>query len=171
MDAPLDPRLFDDDDDAEDLAYKQILDAVMAQTTPPSQAASQMDEWVTSEAEKRSSWLKGRQLTQEERDSLYLLAPNPSRHVDMIVGSMATVCSAYPPAHAAQNALVELVQALKELPKHQVPCLSHDDSHDPVLDGRYSLWPFGTPSSEWLTPKFQREAEGMPPSHTEVRTS
>lgn len=160
---PLDPRLFDDDDDAENLAYKQILDGVIAQATPPAHAAAQVDEWVTTEAEARWSRLKDRQLTQDERDSLYLMGPNPSRHVDMIVGTIATVCSAYPPAHAAQNALVEFIQALKGLPKHQVPGLSYDDSLDPVLGGTYSLWPFGSPSTGYLAQLFQREAEGMPP--------
>lgn len=159
--APLDPRLFDGDDDAEDLAYKQILNGVITQTTPPAQAAAQIDEWVTSEANARFLQLKDRELTQEEKDSVYLVAPNPSRHVDMIIGCIARVCSAYPPAHAAQNALIEFIQALKGLPKHEVPDLSYDSSDKPVLDKTSLLWPFGTRSTVYLAQRFQREAEGM----------
>ncbi|KAM4056755.1 hypothetical protein HRG_003621 [Hirsutella rhossiliensis] len=166
----LDPRLFDGDDDAEDLAYKQILNGVIAQTTPPSQAATQIDKWVTSEAKMRFRQLKDRQLTQEEKDGLNLFGPNPSRHVDMIVGSIATVCSAYPPAHAAQNALVGFIEALKAIPKHQVPGLSYDNSHEPVLDETYSLWPFGTRSTQYLAQRFQREAEEFAYPFSEVET-
>ncbi|KAM5354691.1 hypothetical protein ACJ41O_001338 [Fusarium nematophilum] len=166
----LDPRLFDEDDEAEDLAYKQILDQVIQQTTPPSRAATQIDEWVTSEANARFYVLKGRELTEEEKDSLFLVGPNPSRHIDMIMGCIARVCSAYPPAHAAQNALVELIQALKDLPKHQVPGLSYDDSHQPVLDETCLLWPFGTPSADYLAQKFQREAEEIAYPFSDVET-
>ena len=158
--ATLDPRLFDEDDDAEDLAYKQTLNGVITLATAPSQAATQIDDWVTSEANARFRRLKDRALTQEEKDSLYLIGPNPSRHVDMIVGCIARLCSAYPPAHAAQNALIDFIQALHDLPHHEVPDLSYDDSDKPVFDKTCSLWPFGTRSTEYLAQRFQREAEG-----------
>lgn len=156
------PRLFDEDDDEEYLAYKTILNHVITQTTPPSDAATKMDEWVTLQANKRHAHVKDRELTQEEKDSLYLVWPNPARHVEMMTGSIARVCSAFPPAHAAQNALIEFIGALKRLPKHEIPGLSYNMEHEPVLDGTYSMWPLGTEFSTGnLAQRFQNEAEGM----------
>ena len=50
-----DHKLYDSDgdDDEEELAYKAILDDLIVQRLTPSQAAKAMDEWVTSEANRK----------------------------------------------------------------------------------------------------------------------
>lgn len=156
-----DPRLFDTDSDrAEDLAYKNILNGVITLATSPSQAASQLDEWVTTETELKQKQLQGRELTEEEKDGIYLVAPNSSRLVGMILESIARVSSAYPPGHDVQNALVALIQALSDIPKHQVLDLRYDDEHQPILNMTRELWPFKTGSTEVLAYSFRREADG-----------
>ncbi|KAK5996407.1 hypothetical protein PT974_01741 [Cladobotryum mycophilum] len=173
--ASLDLRLFDDDDDAEDLAYKQIINGLVIQATTPSQVAAQIDEWVIGEANRRYSQLKERdppfKLTEEEKDSLYLVGPNPSRHVDMIIGCVAVVCSAFPPNHAVQDALLEFIEQLNALPKHDVPDISYDDSDNAVFDKKLSLWSLDTSSTEYLAQKFQREAEELAYPFSEVETA
>ncbi|KJZ74492.1 hypothetical protein HIM_06088 [Hirsutella minnesotensis 3608] len=162
QEAPLDIRLFEEDDGPEELAFKQIIDSVINRSTSPSQAAAQLDDWVTREAEERSRQTKGRQLTQDEQDSLHLIAPNPSRHIDMITECIARVCSAFPPSHAGHEALVELFQALANLPKHRVPSLNYDDdSHDAVLGGEYTLWPFGPGYQGSYSQNFERQAQDI----------
>lgn len=161
-----DLRLFDSDDDAEDLEYKNILNSVAIQSATPAQAAARIDDWVVTETNKRYDKFKQRnppfKLSEEEKHSLYLEGPNPSRQIEMIIGAIARLCSAYPPNHYGQNSLIQLVQVLKELPKHEVHDISHDDeSNEPGFEKKTLLWQFGTPSADFLAQKFQREAEGM----------
>ncbi|KAF5131128.1 hypothetical protein E5D57_007477 [Metarhizium anisopliae] len=173
--ATLDPRLFDEDDNAEDLSYKQIINSLLTQKASPVQAAARIDDWVVGETNRRYNELKQREppfsLTDEEKDSIYLVGPNPSRQISMIVGAIARVCSAYPPGHPVQDALVGLFQALKAMPKHEVPDLSYDEeSNEPSFERKLALWPFGTPSVEYLAQKFQREAEELAYPFSEVET-
>ncbi|KAJ9491098.1 hypothetical protein VN97_g2164 [Penicillium thymicola] len=89
----------------------------------------------------------------------------------MMVGTVAKICSSYPPGHTAQNLLIEFFRALKALPRHNVPNLSYkDDSDEPTFDVKLKLWSFGTPSVECLVQKFQREAEGLAYPFSEVET-
>ncbi|KZZ93735.1 hypothetical protein AAL_05451 [Moelleriella libera RCEF 2490] len=169
----LDYRLFDGDDDAETVAYKQILNGVISQTLPPAEAARQMDEWVTQEAVSRLTKFEDRNpplsLSDEEMDNIHLVAPNPSRHMDMMIGSIARVSSACPPGHPSQTRLVEFLQALKELPRHEVPNVSYDENHAPVW-GTKVIWPFGTEASEFFVPLFQREATDLAYPYSDVET-
>lgn len=153
------PHLFDDDDNTEDLAYKEVINNLITQRTTPAQAAEAIDEWVVRDANTKYDQLRQRDppfnLTPEEKDSLYIVGPNPSRHVEMMVGTVAKICSAYPPSHTAQNSLIEFFQALKALPRHNVPNLSYKfDTDEPTFDVKLTLWSFDHPS------RFPREAEG-----------
>jgi hypothetical protein len=168
------PYLFDEDDDIEDVAYKEVINDLITQQTTPAQAAEAIDEWVVREANTKYEQLRQRDppfyLTPEEKDSVYLVGPNASRHVEMMVGTVAKICSAYPPGHTAQNALIEFFQALKALPRHDVPNLSYeDDSDEPTFDIKLTLWSFGTPSVEYLAQRFQREAEGASCGFDDIR--
>lgn len=161
----LDPRLFDDDDDAEDLSYKQILNGLVTQITTPSQAAGQIDEWVVSEANRKYEQFKGRdppfELSEEEKDFIYVMGPNPNRSIDMIIGCVARLCSAFPPNHPTQDALVEFFQQLNALPKHEVPTIAYNVI-DIEFSRKISLWPLGTSDTKFLvTNSFRREAEGL----------
>ncbi|KAG8424706.1 hypothetical protein J3458_001478 [Metarhizium acridum] len=89
----------------------------------------------------------------------------------MILRAIARVCSAYPPSHPVQDALVGLFQALKAMLKHKVPDLSYEyESNEPYFGRKLTLWPFGTPSVEYLAQNFQREAEEFANPFSEVET-
>lgn len=168
------PHLFDDDDDTEDLEYKEVINSLITQQTTPSQAAKAIDEWVVREANTKYDQLKQRDppfnLTSGE--SVYLVGSNASRHVEMMVGTVAKICSAYPPGHTAQNLLIDFFQALKALPRHNVPNLSYEfDTEEPRFDFKLTPWLFGSQSVEYLSQKFQREAEGASCIFDDIRLS
>ncbi|KLU91502.1 hypothetical protein MAPG_10020, partial [Magnaporthiopsis poae ATCC 64411] len=172
------PRLFDEDDDAEDLAYKRILDALLKGMSTPARAAADMDALVTTEANKRLETLKQRdpplRLTPEEEEqglTPRLVGPNPQRWMEMMTTTIAKICSAFPPAHPAQDALVDFLRELRDMPKHEVPDGDYEDPGAVVVRPRtFTLWPFGETSVEYLAEKFRREAEDLayPFSHVET---
>ncbi|KAL8388920.1 hypothetical protein RB595_009023 [Gaeumannomyces hyphopodioides] len=173
------PHLFGEHDDAEDLAYKRILDALVKQMATPSQAAADMDALVAGEARKKLEALEQRnppfQLTSKEQQqglTPRLVGPNPQMWIEMIITSIAKVSSAFPPAHPAQDALVEFLRELRDMPKHDVPDGDYTaEDPGPVIHTRTStLWPFGEASVGYLAEKFRREAEELayPFSHVET---
>ncbi|CAI7660058.1 unnamed protein product [Penicillium bialowiezense] len=169
------PHLFDDNDDSEDVAYKTFLPSLITKRITPAHAAEALDEWVVREANTQYDRLRQRDrpfdLTPEEKESLYLVGPNPCRHVEMMVGTVAKIISAYPPGHTSQNLLIEFFQALKALPRQKVPNLSFKDHiHELTFDVKLTLWSFGTESVEYLAQKFQREAEELAYPFSEVET-
>lgn len=162
-------RLYEDDDDAENRAYKDVLNALINQSVAPSQAAAHIDSWIVREANTRLSHLKERDppfvLSPEEENeglSLYQIGPNASRHIDMVFDTIASICSAFPPAHPAQDSLIEFLIELKSMPKHEVPNLSYsDDSGELVFDQTLVLWQFGTDELLHLAERFLRESEEL----------
>lgn len=159
------PHLFDEDDSTEEVVYKGIIMDLITQRTTPAQAAAALDEWVVREATTKHDRLRQRDppfnLTSEEKESLFFVAPDASRHVEMMIGTVAKICSAYPPGHTAQSLLIEFFQALKALPLHDVPHTGYkDDSDKPVFDAKLTLWSFGTPSIVFLAQRFRRGAKG-----------
>ncbi|KAL8364884.1 hypothetical protein RB595_003933 [Gaeumannomyces hyphopodioides] len=173
------PHLFDEDDDAEDLAYKRILDALLKQTATPSQAAADMDALVVGEANKRLEALEQRtppfQLTSAEQEqglTPRLVGPNPQMWMEMMITSIAKVCSAFPPAHLTQHALAEFLRELRDMPKHDVPSGDYtaEDQGPVVRPCTFTLWPFGETSVGYLAEKFRKEAEELayPFSHVET---
>ena len=149
--AVFESRLFEEDDDAEDLAYKRILDALLKGTSTPAQAAADMDALVATDANKRLETLKQRdpplRLTVEEEEqglTARLVGPNPERWMEMMMTTIARICSAFPPAHPAQDALVDFLRELRDMPKHEVPDGDYGDLGGVVIHPRtFTLWPFG----------------------------
>lgn len=113
-------RIFYSGDDAEDLAYKNILHC-LAQSTTPVQAAVKIDDWVATETNGRFHRFElgdgPFKLAAEEKDTLYPEGPNPSMQIEMLVGTIARVCSAYPPNHHGRISPTQPIQVFKKLPK------------------------------------------------------
>lgn len=114
----LDLRLFDADDNARDIALKQIIQSVISATSSPAQAAVQVEQWISDEADR--TWLAVKDKAIESLDSPFKECPNPRRDYSIFMGFIATICSAYPPGHAAQEHLAELIRELRSLPEQEI---------------------------------------------------
>ncbi|KAJ0273996.1 hypothetical protein COL940_009592 [Colletotrichum noveboracense] len=168
-------NLFADDDDEEDILYKRKLQNLIDGTVTPSEAAADFDAWVVQDANNRLKQLLKRpdpkNLTPEEEAkgmSLRAIAPNASGSIDLEFPTIAKLCSAFPPFHPGQDAIVQFLEALRAMPDHQVPDgIPNGDGDDSHF---ITLWPFG---DDWmaLTEIFRREAEDIetPGSETQVR--
>ncbi|EQB57551.1 hypothetical protein CGLO_02308 [Colletotrichum gloeosporioides Cg-14] len=167
-------NLFTDDDDEEDILYKGKLQNLIDGTVTPSEAADDFDAWVVRDANNRLKELLKRpdpkNLTSEEEAkgmSLRAIAPNASGSIDLVFPTIAKLCSAFPPFHPGQDAIVQFLEALRAMPKHQVPDGipdgDEDDSH------LITLWPFG---EDWmaLTEIFRREADEYSYPYSDIET-
>ncbi|KAJ5352017.1 hypothetical protein N7452_000991 [Penicillium brevicompactum] len=168
------PHLFEEDDDEEDLAWKNIINKLVTQQITPVQAAKALDEWVTRDSTTRYEQLQQRHppfsLSPGER--AFRVGPHASGLFTNLVGVVAKICSAYPPGHAAQESLIELFQALKALPPHDVPTTTYkhttadesdsDEEYEApelTFDGKMILWPIGREPLEQHAWDFSRESE------------
>lgn len=146
-DKPLPLKLYSEYDDEEDLPIKKRLEALVNGDMSPSQAAIDFDTTITEVTNRRQKEMMKRPdpqaLTPEERAqgaNMYDLVPNPRLTIHTIFLSIARLCSAFPPYHPGQNQIVEFLEALRALPRHEVytGCPSEDpnEPYPTVL-----LWP------------------------------
>ncbi|KAJ0366987.1 hypothetical protein COL154_003496 [Colletotrichum chrysophilum] len=167
-------NLFADDDDEEDILYKRKLQNLIDGTVTPSEAAADFDAWVVQDANNRLKQLLKRpdpkNLTPEEEAkgmSLRAIAPNASGSIDLVFPTIAKLCSAFPPFHPGQDAIVQFLEALRAMPDHQVPDgIPNGDGDDSHF---ITLWPFG---DDWmaLTEIFRREAEEYSYPYSDIET-
>ncbi|KAI1878250.1 uncharacterized protein JN550_000432 [Neoarthrinium moseri] len=170
-----DLQLFIDDEDEEDIAYKQKLQSLVNGTVTPSQAATGFDHWIVEGANNRLKWLEQRvdprSLTAEEEESgmtMRVIAPNASGKIEMVFPTIARLSTAFPPFHPGQDAIVQFLEALRALPEHQVP--DGIPSEDPSSrDYLMTLWPFG---GNWmaLAEHFRREADTYSYPYSDIET-
>lgn len=147
---PLDTNLFRDNDDEEDLFWKRKLEALINNDVTPSQAATDFDLCIVEEANTRHAELlkrpDPRNLTDEEEAnglvSMRAIAPNPSGNIELVFPWIATLCSAFPPHHEKQDKIIQFLEALRDMPKHEVyEGVPPEDPDEPY--GTTTLWPFG----------------------------
>ncbi|KAK1848591.1 hypothetical protein CCHR01_08789 [Colletotrichum chrysophilum] len=157
-------NLFADDDDEEDILYKRKLQNLIDGTVTPSEAAADFDAWVVQDANNRLKQL----LKKEAKGmSLRAIAPNASGSIDLVFPTIAKLCSAFPPFHPGQDAIVQFLEALRAMPDHQVPDgIPNGDGDDSHF---ITLWPFG---DDWmaLTEIFRREAEEYSYPYSDIET-
>ena len=146
---PLPLKLYSEHDDEEDLSIKKRLEALVKGNTSPRQTAIDLDTTITEDTNQKQKEIMKRPdqqaLTPEERTqgiNMYDLVPNPRSAIQTIFLSLARLCSAFPPYHPGQTRIVEFLEALRELPRHEVytgcPCEEPDEPYPTVL-----LWPLG----------------------------
>jgi hypothetical protein len=161
---PLPLQLFSEYDDEQDLMYKPILQALVEGTMTPSKAASDIDAWVINDSNNRLDELMKRPtptLTSEEEETgmhLREIMPNASGCIESVFRTLAKLCSSFPPYHDGQDRIVQFLEVLQAVPKHQVHDRVHsEDSED--SDHLITLWPLGDGKTDlnWL---FDREADG-----------
>ncbi|KAE8382366.1 hypothetical protein BDV26DRAFT_278148 [Aspergillus bertholletiae] len=158
-DQPLEIKLFGPHDDDEDLFCKNLLLSLVGGEISPTQAAHDLDKWIVDKAntdlEERKKYPDPWNVPSPESPSW--VAPNPSGLITCFFESFARLCSAFPPGHAGQDRLIHFLEALRTMPKHEVPNYL---PNDPPADFYYllKLWPFG---GNWLslTEVFRVEAE------------
>ena len=150
---PLPWNLFRPDDTEEEILRKKRLAALVSNDNgiTPNKAAIEFDAAVTSEANTRlQETMKRpdpRNLTAEEEaqgiPSTRVFAPNPSGAIEDVFPWIARLCSAFPPYHPAQDRIIAFLEALRALPRHDVPdgVPPEDCASEPYPS--ITLWPLG----------------------------
>ncbi|KOC16617.1 hypothetical protein AFLA70_247g001931 [Aspergillus flavus AF70] len=157
---PLDIKLSGPHDDEEDIFFKDLLLSLVGGEITPNEAANNLDKWIVEKSntdlEERKKYPDPWNVPSPENPSW--VAPNPSGLITCFFESFALLCSAFPPGHVGQDRLIRFLEALRDMPKHEVPNYL---PNDPPEDFYYllELWPFG---GSWLglTEVFRTEAEG-----------
>ncbi|KAG0631869.1 hypothetical protein M758_1G285600 [Ceratodon purpureus] len=145
----LDPQLFEDWDDEDDISWKSPLDSLIKGTQTPLQVAQQIDTLLRAETFSRlqqlSDYANSHDLTPEDRESgdcwggLY--PPNAGALAqDQVIRSWCRVCEAFSPYSEGQNRLVELLEQLRQLPRWMAP-ETHPDENGDVVESEF--WAFG----------------------------
>ena len=148
-------------------SIKKKLEALVNGDTHPSQTAIDLDTTITEETNRKQRAIMERPdkqaLTPEERAqgiNMYDLVPNPRSAIHTVFLSIARLCSAFPPYHPGQNRIVEFLQALRALPRHEVytGCPSEDpnEPYPTVL-----LWPLEEGNWEAVAELFDYEITCM----------
>lgn len=184
-DAPLPLQLVTDQDNADAIAIKARLEALVSGSVTPPQAAVAFDAWVVSEAEHRLGLFKTRsgpdryEPTTDEVargiDSVRSIGPNPQGHISDLFEGIAKLCSSFPPFHATQDVVIHFIKALDALPARHVPNVTpawrlYDGNTGELrtLDhpgwDTMELWAFRDPEGDLaglVKDSFRNEAEGI----------
>ncbi|RAH69211.1 uncharacterized protein BO66DRAFT_453155 [Aspergillus aculeatinus CBS 121060] len=146
-------NLYQEWDDEEDLAYKNILVSLVEGDLDPSEAARQIDAVLLQRYAARYDLLRSRpnpyQLTPEEvargLTSIHQVASSAWCQVKMIFQWIAVLCSACPPGHPAQDRIILFLEALRAMPLHHVRCLGpkSNEGKDVEPFEEMPLWPLG----------------------------
>ncbi|KAI0548486.1 hypothetical protein F4679DRAFT_550637 [Xylaria curta] len=151
-DAPLNVKLFREDDDQDDLAHKRIIHALVTGAVTPAAAAADFNAWVIAESSRRHQELALRadwaNLTAQEGArgmTMRMLTPNASGYIEDTFTTIAKILPAFPPGHEGQDRILQFLLELRALPRHDAPDSIADAETREV---RYiKLWPFG---GNWL---------------------
>jgi hypothetical protein len=158
----LDPQIYEDWDDEDDLRWKAPLAALLAGTQTPLQAAQAIDTLLRTETSSRlqklNDYAASHRLTAEDRESgdwLQMYPPNAGALAQVFMRSWCRVCTAFYPYSEGQNRLVNLLEELKGLPRWMAP-ETRPDEDGKVL--RTEFWAF---QSGWigLEDEFRRQRD------------
>ncbi|RAK81900.1 uncharacterized protein BO72DRAFT_444375 [Aspergillus fijiensis CBS 313.89] len=170
FDTVLDFNIFEHHDDEEDLFYKNKLVAIVEGEVTPKQAAIEIDTFITHDSERlyklhRAYHFSPEDLPDEIRGQLPLPAdsnerelgihcPNPGGHIEMFMHWVFRLGSAFPPGHVGQDRLIAFLEALRDLPRHEIVTIASPSvaspSDDQVEQNMYTtleVWPIG---GHWL---------------------
>ncbi|KAI9930629.1 hypothetical protein MW887_011384 [Aspergillus wentii] len=140
---PLEDHLYRDDDDEQDITYKKHLDDLVNGRLTPSEAAIKFDKFVVDEANIRRDEILRRETLGEEAEDLNMdmLPLRTDGSVECIFIFLAHLCSAYPPYHPGQNAIIEFLHALKAMPRHESYCGPYETTTLWPLEGNWEALP------------------------------
>ncbi|RAH47693.1 uncharacterized protein BO95DRAFT_491776, partial [Aspergillus brunneoviolaceus CBS 621.78] len=164
-DSVLDLNLLKDWDDEEDIWYKTLLISLVNGETTPTQAATEIDTYITTESNERyelhraytyhrdqmppHTVLTEDPLTVEmkgntEEEVVTIRAPAPEAHFEMVVRWITRLASAFPPEHVGQNRIVAFLETLKALPRHGIQIINpmlENDEEDKFFYTTLEVWP------------------------------
>ncbi|PYI36067.1 hypothetical protein BP00DRAFT_432493 [Aspergillus indologenus CBS 114.80] len=176
FDTVLELNLLEHHDDEEDLFYKSRLAAVANGDITPEQAATDIDVYMTLEAERLPKEIRAKLPLPEGGDEtdVGIHCPNPGGHIEMLIHWVFKLCSAFPPGHIGQERIIGFLEALRALPKHRFITLSssRDDDEEENMYTTLEVWPMG---GNWLSlemaARFEGDAERLrlPPTETDLR--
>ncbi|PSN61561.1 hypothetical protein BS50DRAFT_625398 [Corynespora cassiicola Philippines] len=166
MDSPpnLDPKLYEEWDDEDDLQWKAPLAALLADTQSPLQIAQAIDSLLRTETSSRlqklNDYAASHHLSAEDRESgewMALYAPNATALAHEFIRLWCRVCTAFHPHSEGQDRLVAFLEELKDLPRWMAP-ESRPDEKGEVLSTEF--WKFG---KDWvgLEDDFRRENDNV----------
>ncbi|KAF1937090.1 hypothetical protein EJ02DRAFT_459000 [Clathrospora elynae] len=143
----LDPQLYEEWDDEDDLRWKNPLNALINNTQTPREAAQSIDNLLRADTSERLQKLveyaNSHDMATEERESGDwgdLPPPNAGAMAEQLLRWYARVCTAFSPYSEGQNRLIELLEELKDLPRWMAPDGRPDEDGN-VTESEF--WRFG----------------------------
>ncbi|KAJ4301305.1 hypothetical protein N0V90_003396 [Kalmusia sp. IMI 367209] len=143
----LDPQLYEDWDDEDDIRWKSPLEALINGTQTPLQAAQSVDNMTRIETNERLqklvNYAKLHKLTAEEQESSDwggLCPPNAGSIAHEVLRAFCRVSTAFSPYSEGQNRLIEFLEELRNLPRWMEP-ETRPDENGKVH--RTEFWAFG----------------------------
>ncbi|KAJ5087920.1 hypothetical protein N7456_011536 [Penicillium angulare] len=142
---PLPFNLYEGDDEEQDIWIKKRLESLVNGALQPSQLAKEIDTKITEDTNRQHDELV---IQLKEGDDDDLVVPPPRIHLSPLFSAIVRLFFAFPANHPGQNLIVELLLALKALPRHQIYAgLPSDDPRKP--HPTVTLWPFGEEEGDW----------------------
>lgn len=134
---PLPLNLYKENDGDRDLWIKSRLESLINGSLQPSQLAIEIDSEVTEFTER-----KYRELVHKaEVDEDDLLEPPPRVYLSPFFSAIVQLFFTFPAYHPGQSSIVELLLALKALPRHKI--------YTGLPDSTVTLWPLGEDEGDW----------------------
>ncbi|PYI28892.1 hypothetical protein BP00DRAFT_350127 [Aspergillus indologenus CBS 114.80] len=134
FDSVLDLNLLEDWDDEEDIWYKKLLISLVDGETSPTQAATEIDTYITTESNERyeihRAYTYHRDQMPPHTEEVTVGAPAPGAHFEMVVRWITRLASAFPPEHVGQDRIVAFLEALRALPRHGIHIISPSREND-----------------------------------------
>ncbi|KAI1098752.1 hypothetical protein F4804DRAFT_114550 [Jackrogersella minutella] len=112
------------DDNEDDRFCKGLMQALVDGSRTPAQIATDLDAWVVNESSRRLQEFLRRPDLIEKDDTGHILRhsiPNASGYADHFFQSFPNLCSVFPPHHVGQTRIIDFLEALMAMPKHEAP--------------------------------------------------
>ncbi|KAH6644824.1 hypothetical protein C7974DRAFT_420253 [Boeremia exigua] len=170
----LNPHLYEDCDDEEDLLWKAPLAALLDGTQTPLQAAQAIDSLLRAETSRRlqklNDYAASHHMTTEALESddwMDLYPPNASALAQEVIRWWCKVCTAFYPHSGGQDRLIGLLEELRCLPRWMAPETRPDENGEVV---ETEFWAFG---KNWigLADKLRRERDADAGPYTHIPES
>ncbi|PYI24822.1 hypothetical protein BO99DRAFT_439067 [Aspergillus violaceofuscus CBS 115571] len=163
FDSVLDLNLLEDWDDEEGIWYKKLLISLVNGETSPTQAATEIDTYITREPNERYELHRAYTYHRDQipphtvlnedpltvrmegstEEEVTIGAPAPGAHFEMVVRWITRLASAFPPEHVGQDRIVAFLEALRTLPRHGIHIINPSRENDEE-DNFYTtlkVWP------------------------------